>query len=64
MTNSKYTEEQIKKAMNNAKASLEIEGYIVKKEYEELVRKSLLGEISEEEFQECAKKLVLKSKRC
>ena len=61
MTKSKYTAEQIKKAMDNAKASLEIEGLKVKKESEELVRKRLSGEISEEEFLEQAKKLATNS---
>ncbi len=61
MTKSKYTAEQIKKAMDNAKASLEIEGLKVKKESEELVRKRLSGEISQEEFLEQAKKLATNS---
>ncbi len=61
MTNSKYRAEQIKKAMANAKASIELEGLVVKKEHEELVRKRLSGEISEEEFLEQAKKLAMKS---
>jgi hypothetical protein len=39
MTNSKYTKEQITKAMKNAKVSLEIEGLKVTKEYEELVQR-------------------------
>lgn len=61
MTKSKYTAEQIKKAMDNAKASLEIEGLKVKKKSEELVRKRLSGEISQEEFLEQAKKLATNS---
>lgn len=37
--------------MASAKGSLAVEGLYVTKEEEELVKKRLLGEISEEEFQ-------------
>jgi hypothetical protein len=42
-------ENGIKRAMSNAKASLEIEGLTVTKEYEELVFERLKGTMSEEE---------------
>lgn len=42
--------EQIEKAMKQAKASLEIEGYSINKEQSELVRAKLAGEITEKEF--------------
>lgn len=61
MKNPKYTEEQINKAMNNAKTSIEIEGLKVRKGYEELVRKRLSGEISQVDFLEQVKKLAMNS---
>jgi hypothetical protein len=50
--------EKLEKALRSAKASLEIEGLKVEDYHEELVRKKLKGEISEEEFLETAKKIA------
>ncbi|WP_182102774.1 hypothetical protein [Niallia taxi] len=50
--------EKIEQAIKNSKASIEIEGYKVKPEYDDLVRKKLYGEISEEEFLRLALKLA------
>ncbi|GGD09214.1 antitoxin VbhA family protein [Pontibacillus salipaludis] len=52
----------IEKAMKNAKASIELEGYDLTEEHEQLVRKSLLGEISHEQFVEMALELVQQRK--
>jgi hypothetical protein len=41
---------EIKKAMANAKASIEIEGLKITKKSEDLVYERLIGNISEEEF--------------
>jgi hypothetical protein len=41
---------EIKKAMANAKASIEIEGLKITKRSEDLVYERLIGNISEEEF--------------
>jgi hypothetical protein len=48
----------IKKAMENAKASIEIEGLKVTKESEELVYQRLNGNISEKEFLERVVEIV------
>jgi hypothetical protein len=49
---------EIKKAMENAKASIEIEGMNVTKESEELVYQRLKGNISEKEFLERVLEIV------
>jgi hypothetical protein len=41
---------ELKKAMANAKASIEIEGLKITKESEKLVYERLIGNITEEEF--------------
>ncbi|QST01097.1 antitoxin VbhA family protein [Pontibacillus sp. ALD_SL1] len=55
-------QQSIEKAMKSAKASIELEGYYITKEHEQLVRKSLLGEISHEQFVELALELVQRRK--
>ncbi len=52
--------DKIKKALANAKASVELEGLKVKPECMELVEKRLRNQITEEEFQEKVKQLVHK----
>ncbi|MBM6618753.1 hypothetical protein [Bacillus suaedaesalsae] len=54
----KQSEGSIKKAMRNAKASLEISGYSITNEHEALIKSKLKGEISEEEFLRCAFEMV------
>lgn len=58
----KKSKEEIEKAMKNAKASMEISGFTLTPEHEELVRKKLMGEITEEEFLEKARAEALKKK--
>lgn len=48
--------------MKNAKASIELEGYDLTEEHEQLVRKSLSGEITHEQFVEMTLELV--QQRC
>jgi uncharacterized membrane protein len=55
-------ENEIKKAMANARASLEIEGLTVTKEAEELVFERLKGTISEEEFLRRVLEIVTREK--
>ncbi|MBT2721434.1 hypothetical protein [Bacillus sp. ISL-46] len=54
----KRDKNDIEKAINNAKASLEIDGFIVRKEQEQMVLDRLSGKISEEEFLKKALKLA------
>jgi len=42
--------DKISRALANAKASVEIEGALIAKEMEELVKRRLIGEISEAQF--------------
>ena len=51
---------EIEKAIENARYSLEMDGYLVRKNHEELVRNKLRGEISEEEFLKQAKEIALR----
>lgn len=48
----------IEQAMRNAKASLEISGFMVEDYHTELVRKVLTGEMTNEEFLKEAKRLA------
>lgn len=50
--------DQLEKAMRSAKASIEMEGLVVTEEQETLVRKRLMGELTEEEFLKEALKMV------
>ena len=52
-------EEKIEKAIENARFSLKMDGYLIRKNHEDLVRKKLKGEISEEEFLKQGKEIVL-----
>ncbi|SEN01334.1 hypothetical protein SAMN05192533_10846 [Mesobacillus persicus] len=52
--------DKISRALANAKASVEFEGALVTKDMEELVRRRLIGELSEAQFLEEA--LVLSKK--
>lgn len=49
---------KVEQALKNSKASIEIEGFVVKPEYDDLVRRRLLDEISKEEFIRIALKLA------
>ena len=49
--------DEIKKAMERSKHSIEMEGSEITPEMDELVRKSLKGEITDEEFEREAVKL-------
>lgn len=49
---------KIKKAMEQAKASIEIENIEIKTTYTELVRARLTNEITEEEFQKKVKEII------
>ncbi|MCD5322107.1 MULTISPECIES: hypothetical protein [Pontibacillus] len=53
----------IEAAMKKAKASIELEGFNVTKEHDELVRKSLNDELTHEQFMEEAKQLAAKRER-
>lgn len=44
--------DKISRALSNAKASIEVEGILITKEMEELVRRRLIGELSEDQFLE------------
>ena len=44
-------EKEIEKAMKSAKASMEVEGYLITEEQSELVRRVLSGEITEKEYE-------------
>ncbi|WP_430871660.1 hypothetical protein, partial [Escherichia coli] len=50
----------IEKAMKNAKAALEISGFKVTEEHNDLVRKVLMKEMTNEEFLKEAKRLAEK----
>ncbi|WP_108668974.1 hypothetical protein [Peribacillus acanthi] len=52
--------QNIQKAMQQAKASLQLEGYEITSQHSELVRAILLNVITEEEFQEEVMELVQK----
>lgn len=52
--------DSIEKAMENAKASLELSGFKVGEGHTELVRKVLKGEITDDEFLAEAKRLAEK----
>ena len=43
-------EQKIKRILSNAKASMEVEGYIIDKELEEVGRKILSGEINIKDY--------------
>jgi hypothetical protein len=57
---SKDKTDKITRALANAKASIEVEGALITKEMEELVRRRLIGELSEGQFLEDA---ILLSKK-
>ncbi|MBB6454968.1 hypothetical protein HNQ94_003462 [Salirhabdus euzebyi] len=54
-------EEQVRKSMQQAKASIEIEGFVISKEQEDLVFKKLMGEITQEQFDKLALELASKA---
>ena len=49
---------QLNRQIASAKASMEMEGFVISDEIEELIRKEALGEISEEEFNKQVDKLA------
>ncbi|MBH0173643.1 hypothetical protein IHV09_08745 [Fictibacillus sp. 23RED33] len=50
--------DKIKKAMEQARTSIEVDGVIISPEQEALVRAKLLKEITEEEFNQQLMKLI------
>lgn len=57
----KYSDEQLEKALRNAKASAEVEGFVFTGEEDALVLAALKGEITHEEFLQIAKERALKA---
>ncbi|PTX48303.1 hypothetical protein C8P63_14612 [Melghirimyces profundicolus] len=54
------TEEQVKRMMDAAKASLAIEGLHTTETEDQLIKKRLMSEISQEEFLQRAKELAIR----